>query len=228
MSVDYNRKCAFISNVYSILVKQLLVMISFILASQTSFGEQYFNNWVFGMPITSTFISFLSQLVILNFHNSLSDDWINIWLSLFTLSISSIATMSTMYFSSEIVILSLLTTMVMVVFLNYHGSSTDYDYSPYYSTLLGLLLSLTLTSIIGCCFGIYIYSLLMSLVSASMFSLFIVVDTQNLVKDDTYVNVRNGHVVIAMSLFLDVINLFLKVLHIIGRVTNDNRKKKRN
>jgi FtsH-binding integral membrane protein len=228
MSVDYNRKCAFISNVYNTLVKQLLIMISFILVSQTSFGEQYFNNWVFGMPLTSTFVSFLSELVILNFYNSLSDDWITIWLSIFTLSISNIVTLSTLYFPPEIVLLSLLTTTVMVVFLNYHGSTTDYDYSPYYSALLGLFLALSLSSIVGLWFGIYMDSLLTALVSASIFSLFIVVDTQQLVKDNTYVNIRNGHIVIAMSLFLDVVNLFLRVLHIIGRVTNNERKKKQN
>lgn len=225
---DYDTKCIFISKVYKILLFQLMTMMSFVMISQTSVGKQYFINLLLTMPILSSISSLISELIILNFYDSLSDTWMNIWLSIFTISISNIVAYSTIFFPPTVVLLSLCITIIMVIFLNYHGSTTNYNYSPYYSLLLGALVTMVLSSI-GCLWlGIYYDLLIMSLMSAFVFSMFIVMDTQQLTRDMTFVHQHNGHIIVAMTLFLDIVNLFLRILSIVNHfIKKDNKDDKK-
>jgi len=61
-----------------------------------------------------------------------------------------------------------------------------------------------------------------------VFSGFIVVDTQQLTRNMNYVYEPNGHIVVAMTLFLDVVNLFMQIISIVNYFTKEKKNKKVN
>ena len=91
--------------------------------------------------------------------------------------------------------------------------------------MASVLLALLFNSIFGLYFGIHINHLLSAFTGALLFCTFIVYDTQNLASQQ-FINRKNGHIIAAMTIYLDVLNLFMDILKLFTFL-NKNRNKKR-
>ena len=221
----YDEKCIFISKVYRILIMQLIVMTSIVLASQLPFFDFYFKYIITNISV-SIVLAFISNILLLTLYGLLNDDGIHTLLAIFTISISNIVACSTYFLSPSVVIISLISTLLIVMLLNYHASHSDYLYSVYYSLLVSILMTMTISSIIGWYMGIYFDSMVISLFDAVIFSLFIVCVTQYLTRDNELINHPVGHVIMAMTLFLDVVGLFLRILLMLQKMPQEKIQNK--
>lgn len=226
MSNNYEKKCAFISNVYSTLVKQLLLMVTMVAISRTTFGYTYINPIITSAPLLWIFSTFVSQQIIQSYYYTASTEHINLLLGAFTVFISNILICGTVYVSSTVMLISLIMTALLVFVLNYHASKTSYDYSVWYNYVSSLFAVTIVISFVCMFANIDCNLIIWSVLSGVLISLFIIIDTQLLINNDSLIDVHNGHVLIAMSLFVDIVNMFLRVVTIVNKLLNNDKKKR--
>ena len=221
----YQNKNSFISKVYKTLLMQLLTMVIIVGLTMIPSLELMMFDILTTSSIPVIFTTFISQFILISFAESLTDNWVTILLFIFNISTSFIAASATLFVSNTTVIMALITTTMIVALLNYHATFTQYDYSQYHSYMVSMLWSLIINSVLSYYFGLTINSTLYAFTSALLFSAFILVDTQKLVNSPN-INRRNGHIISAMSLYIDIVNLFIDILKILS-VINDSKRKKR-
>lgn len=222
---QHQQKCQFISKVYNTLIFQLSIMTTMILTSMIPTFQPFMMNYISNSTTTCFLISMMSELIILGYYNTLSDTSINGLLLLFTLSMSTIVTHTTLYFPPTTVLLSILTTLVIVFVLNCHATTTSYKYSIYNSLCVSILMAMVINSLLSYYYGFGYESIISSMLGSLLFSVFIVIDTQKLTEDNYYLNMQNGHIVMSLTLFLDIVNLFIRVLKIMNSLTKKESKK---
>lgn len=222
----YENKNAFISKVYNTLLTQLITMVTIVGLTMVPSLELIMFNMLTTSAVPIIFTTFISQFTLISFGESLTDTWVNILLAIFNISTSFIAASATLFVPNSIVIMALFTTIIIVGLLNYHATFTHYDYSQYYSLIMSMLWGLIINSIVAYYFGLGLNPTLYAFTSALLFSTFIIVDTQKLVNSPN-MNRRNGHIISAMTLYLDIVNLFLDILKILSILNVDKRRKRR-
>lgn len=119
-------------------------------------------------------------------------------------------------------------TLTVVVGLTLFACQTKHDFTgagPYVSTSILLLTVFGVMSIVMCtgytCDGL---NLLLSLLGAILFSVYIVYDTQTIVggRHRKYQFSPDDHVFASLTVYLDIINLFLCILSTNGNSSNQN------
>jgi len=213
---NYISHCNFVSNVYSNVLCQLLITISIVLLTIIP----SVNNWLYilSVPLVPLLcvIVLLSQWAIINFGSNFDSSAISFIMLIFNIAIGSLVSFATLFISTNIILLSLCITTVVVMGLNYHAIATSYDYSPYYSYLVGLLFGLSSYALISYLFGmIQVGHISHSILYSVMYSGFIVYDTQQLIKNPIYYTIQNGEYIVAVQLYLDIIGLFINLSFVI-------------
>lgn len=225
--IQFNQKATFVSKVYKTLLIQLMTMTTIVGLTMLPQTELFMQNLIFYSFVPCSMMMVLTELLIVCFGESLSDDWMTILLGIFNVTSSIIVSGVTIFVSKEIVVLSLFTTFMILTILNTYASVTHYDYSEYYNMMVSVLFALLFNSLMGLYFGIHINSLLSAFTGALLFCTFIIYDTQNITNSDN-INRKNGHIIAAMSLYLDVLNLFLNILKLLSFIEKRNEKKRQN
>jgi protein lifeguard len=138
-------------------------------------------------------------------------------LSIFTLFMSYILSISTIRFDTEILLIGLGTTTGITSALTLYASQTRYDFTECGGYLLVALMGIIITSMINI---FIVNSVLQSIIAgtgAIIFSGFIVHDTQMIIggKHRKYSYSIDDYVFAALSIYLDIINLFLFILDLL-------------
>ncbi|KAK4183699.1 Bax inhibitor 1 [Podospora australis] len=206
----------FIRKVYSILTIQLLATA---IVSSISFFSTGYREWIQSNPIL-LFTSLIGSMVFLGltYWKRQSYPTNLIFLSGFTLLEAYTISVVVSYYKTSIVLNATILTAGIFIFLTAFACQTKYDFTSWMPYLFGALWGLVL-------FGFMSFflphssttDLVWGLLSALIFSAYILVDTQ-LVMRKHHVE---EEIAAAISLYLDIINLFLAILRILNSQNNN-------
>ena len=207
---------SFIRKVYSILTVQLLLTA---VASSVSFFSDSYKNWI-QSNTWLVWVSLIGSIVfmLLTYWKRKSYPTNLLFLSVFTLGEAYTISVITSAFDSRIVIEALILTLGISVALTLFACQTKYDFTSWMPYLFGALWVLIL-------FGFMRFFLpggktmdtVYGAVAALIFSGYILVDTQLVMR---HYHVEE-EIAAAISLYLDIINLFLAILRILNAQNNN-------
>ncbi|KAH8757626.1 inhibitor of apoptosis-promoting Bax1-domain-containing protein [Diaporthe sp. PMI_573] len=206
----------FVRKVYTILTVQLLATGA---VSTISFVSPAYKEWIQGHPAL-VFISMFGAIgmMLLTYWKRHSYPTNLLFLSGFTLLEAYTISVIVSFYKTSIVLNAVLLTAGIFVFLTAFACQTKYDFTSWMPYLFGGLWGLILFGFMAAFFpysstGELIYGGLAALI----FSGYILVDTQLVM--------RHHHVeeeiAAAISLYLDIINLFLAILRILNSQQNN-------
>ena len=105
---------------------------------------------------------------------------------------------------------------ILVVALSVFASQTRVDFTTMHSMLFTLLVGLIVMGLLSVFFYSDFLRVVYATLGAVVFSAYLCYDVQLLMGGKTYSLGPGEHVVGAMVLFLDIINLFLMILQLVG------------
>ncbi|KAI3678886.1 hypothetical protein L6452_38190 [Arctium lappa] len=137
-------------------------------------------------------------------------------LAIFTVTLAFAIGLSCAFTSGKVILEAIILTAVVVVSLTvftFWAAKRGYDFNFLGPFLFGALMVLLVFSLIQMFFPLgKVSTMIYGCVSAIIFCGYIVYDTDNLIKRYTY----DDYIWAAISLYLDIINLFLSLLTILG------------
>lgn len=211
----------FIKKVYTILFTQLLFTISICGIFVSSDKIKTYVQSDEGQALFITSIIFLFVIMIIlsctNLHRK--KPWNYILLSLFTIFLSYTLGLISSYYDTNTLLLAGGATMLVTLGLTLFAFQTKYDFTGLGPYLLSFLLVLIFFGILCIFIQDQIVNLVYSCLGAVLFSFYIIFDTQLIIggKNKRYTYGDEDYIFAALSLYLDIINLFLYILDIINR-----------
>ncbi|KAL1866512.1 hypothetical protein Daus18300_006747 [Diaporthe australafricana] len=206
----------FIRKVYTILTVQLLVTGA---VSTISFVSPAYKEWIQGHPAL-VFISMFGAIgmMLLTYWKRHSYPTNLLFLSGFTLLEAYTISVIVSFYKTSIVLNAVILTAGIFVFLTAFACQTKYDFTSWMPYLFGGLWGLILFGFMAAFFpysstGELIYGGLAALI----FSGYILVDTQMVMRKHHV----EEEIAAAISLYLDIINLFLAILRILNSQQNN-------
>ncbi|KAG9257772.1 transmembrane BAX inhibitor motif-containing protein [Emericellopsis atlantica] len=206
----------FIRKVYTILSAQLIATAA---VSGLTFWSDGYKTWIQSHPAV-VYASLFGSLIFmgLTYWKRKSYPTNLLFLSLFTLTEAYAISVIVSFYKSSIVLNAVFLTAGIFIFLTAFACQTKYDFTSWMPYLFGALWGLMLFGFMSIFFT---YSSTAELVyggiGALVFSAYILVDTQLVM--------RHHHVeeeiAAAISLYLDIINLFLMILRILNSQNNN-------
>lgn len=209
-------RMAFVRKVYSILTVQILFTAGL---SAISFVSAGYKNWI----QTNQWMMWVSLfgalgMMLLTFWKRKSYPTNLLFLSGFTALEAYSISVITSFYNSKIVLEALIFTLAIFVALTLFACQTKYDFTNWMPYLFGALWILI---IFGFMSAFFPYNSKVELgygiVSALIFSGYILVDTQLVMRHYQ----PEEEIAAAVSLYLDVINLFLSILRILNSSNNN-------
>ena len=110
----------------------------------------------------------------------------------------------------SVIIQAMVGTLVIVVLMTFYTLTTKKNFLSFRTILFYILLGLIVVSLINILLGNSILSLIISIVAVALFSIFIIVDTQEVLYTDI------EPLVAACSLYLNILNIFVSLLNILS------------
>ncbi|CAM1506310.1 Fc.00g059510.m01.CDS01 [Cosmosporella sp. VM-42] len=206
----------FVRKVYTILTVQLLATAG--VSSLTFFSSAY-KDWIQSHPGV-VWISLIGSMVALGltWWKRKSYPTNLLFLSIFTLAEAYTISVIVSFYKTSIVLNAVILTAGIFVFLTAFACQSKYDFTSWMPYLFGALWGLI---IFGFMAAFFPYNSTAELIyggaAALIFSAYILVDTQMIM--------RHHHVeeeiAAAISLYLDIINLFLAILRILNSQSNN-------
>ncbi|KAG9244290.1 inhibitor of apoptosis-promoting Bax1-domain-containing protein [Calycina marina] len=209
-------RMAFVRKVYAILAVQL---VSTAALSVVSFWSDSYKNWIQDHP-GFMLVSILASLVFfgLTFWKRKSYPMNLLFLSAFTLTEAYGISVVTSFYSSKIVLQAVVLTAGIFIALTLVACQTKYDFTHWLPYLGVFLWGVFLFGMMGVFFPFgSTTELIWSGVCALVFSGYILVDTQLVMR---HYHVEE-EIAAALSLYLDIINLFLAILRILNNTQNN-------
>ena len=215
-------KQLFISKVYTILWFQLLFTSFYIgVVNQVQPVQEFLLSGIgYILSIVGFVLLLTSTCIFFNYSNLIKKYSIP-YICFYTMIMSYIIGYVGIQFSANILLLAGIITLILFSGLSLYAIQTKIDYTQYGGILLSLLLCLICINIMFFFFSIPYISLIYSGLGSLLFSFYIIYDTQ-LIVDGNHRSIQfseDDYAVAAISLYTDIINLFLFMLNIIG---NDN------
>jgi len=215
--MDNNIRRKFISKVYSILWTQLLFTSLFISACHIisplhSFMISDNSYMIFILNIYIIFIHLCFMMCNPHILRYNPYNWLN--LIIFTGFLTYNIGFITSYYQTNILLLSGMSTLTIFSGLTIYSVQTKIDYTVYGNALIIGLLSLIAFGFMNIFLDIEFINSIYSLLIVIIFSSFIVYDTQLIVngKNNRYELSTHDYVMAAITLYLDIINIFVSSL----------------
>ncbi|QUC17648.1 uncharacterized protein UV8b_01889 [Ustilaginoidea virens] len=206
----------FVRKVYTILTLQLLATAG--VSSLTFFSSAY-KTWIQSHP-GLVWVSLIGAMVFmgLTYWKRKSYPTNLVFLSLFTFAEAYSISVVVSFYQTAVVLNAVVLTAGIFVFLTLFACQTKYDFTSWMPYLFGALWALVLFGFMAMFFPYNSTAeLVYGAVAALVFSAYILVDTQLVM--------RHHHVeeeiAAAISLYLDIINLFLAILRILNSQSNN-------
>jgi FtsH-binding integral membrane protein len=206
----------FIRKVYTILTVQLAATAG--VSALTFFSEGY-KAWIQSHPAL-VWVSLIGAMVFmgLTFWKRKSYPTNLLFLSLFTLAEAYTVSVIVSFYKTSIVLNAVFLTTGIFIFLTLFACQTKYDFTSWMPYLFGALWGVFLFGFMAMFFS---YSSTVELiyggVCALLFSGYILVDTQMVLRKHHV----EEEIAAAISLYLDIINLFLAILRILNSQSNN-------
>lgn len=207
----------FIRKVFGIVMIQLAVTVGF--ACVCLYVDQvrsyiHQNRWVY---ITSWVVSFVLVMMISCVESIRRKYPVNLMLlGLFTIAMAVLVGTITAYHDISVVMLAFLTTCIAVGALTLFAMTTKIDVTKWSTFLLiGMILFIFLL-LVGIFWINRIFYLVIAGVGALLFSIYLVHDIQLMMGQKHYSISPDEHILGALMIYLDIINLFLMILTIFG------------
>lgn len=211
----------FVKKVYSLLSIQLLITVAIVAVfalqpDVKDWGKK--NGWFYPAAFGAAF----SILILISCFKSLSRKHpINlVILFAFTLAESLMLSAITIHFETRTIMLAASITLGLTLALTLFAMQTRYDFTAKLGILLVVLLTLIIVMFIAMLFPKTFEPLMLLLAGAMaiLMGIFIVVDTQMIMGGTHSLQVSPEEYIFAtINLYLDIINLFVYILIIMGR-----------
>lgn len=216
---DINSKHVFIQKVYAILLLMLslTVAVSAIFMSVDSVKD-WLNDNATLIYVLVIIVMFGSMIAIMCIPQCRYVMPLNIiMLFIFTLSVSVLVGMVTIHYDTNIVLLAFGATAFITIGLSLFACQTTYDFTSWAPYMMVVLLALIFLGIIN----IFVHNQVLNTVYASfgalVFSIYIIIDTQMIIGGEHKYSIGpEDHIFAAISLYLDIVNLFLYLLSLLG------------
>ena len=211
----------FIKKVYTILYLQLMLTIG--VCSLFVYNENI-KKYIQGtngqaMLITSMIFMFVIMLILICTSIARRKPYNYIILSLFTIFISYNLGIISSYYDTNILFLASSCTCLITLGLTLFAFQTKYDFTGLGPYILSLLLILIFMGIMSIFIKNDLYNIIYSSLGALIFSFYIIFDTQLIIggKHKKYQFDDEDYIFAALSLYLDIINLFIYLLDLLNR-----------
>ena len=139
-----------------------------------------------------------------------------ILLIVFTICEGFTISFTTIYFEPLSVLACAGLTMIIVLGLSLYACFTKRDMTMMGGFLLSFSLILLFLGIIGIFFRSYFYQMLLDSLGVLLMSLYLIYDTQLVVGQKKEFIKLDLYILGAMMIYLDIINIFLKILRLFG------------
>ncbi|XP_076149821.1 protein lifeguard 1 isoform X2 [Alosa pseudoharengus] len=208
---------AFIRKVFCMVTLQLLFTFSVVCVFTFSSTVRDYVQKNFWMMISS-YVIFLVVSLVLIFCRSFSrrHPWNLVGLGLVTLSLSYLVGTLASFYSTTAVIIAMGSTLAVSFSIIIFSAQTKLDFT----ICNGILVVLSTSFLMFGFFSIFYYSAILNVVygfiGALIFSLFLVVDCQLVMGRQTYGLSPEEYVFAALIIYLDIINVFLYILLMLG------------
>lgn len=210
----------FIQRVYSILLVMLgiTIGISALFRARTDISD-WVDDHATLLLVLSLVLSFTMIFVIICIEPARKSFPMNfVFLFLFNLGMSIMVGLATVHYSTDIVLMAFGTTAFITICLTLFAFQTTIDFTGLGPYLFCFLMGLIFMGILNIFIHDQVLHTLYSALGAIIFSMYIVYDTQIMLGGNhKYAIEMDEYVMAAMSLYLDIINLFLYLLDLFNR-----------
>lgn len=204
---------AFIRKVYLILLLQLLVTLGFIALFTFHNGVKTFvqrNMWVYILSLVVFIVTVLTLSCCPSMRRKFPTNII--LLGIFTLAMSYMTGAISSFYDTEIVFFAVGITALICFLLSLFAFQTKYDFTGWGTYMYVALWIVILFGFITIFVRIPIMQTIYSACIALIFSMYLVYDTQMLVGGKKYELSTEEHIFGALTLYLDVVQIFMAVL----------------
>jgi hypothetical protein len=214
----------FIRKVYSILLCQLTVTLLFIclfffVPPVREYSHQ--NIWLWITALVLTFVCIIALSCCPDVRRTFPTNMI--FLGIFTVCESFLLGSAASCYGAEEVLIAVGFTAVVVLGLTLFAIQTRWDFTMLRGGLLVLLMILILFGILCACIPSKVLSIVYASLGALFFSVYLVVDTQLMLGGKHQYSLSpEEYIFAALNLYLDIINLFIMILSIVGSARSNN------
>lgn len=142
-------------------------------------------------------------------------------LAAFTVFVAFFVGVVSSFYSARAVALAVGIVSVLVFALALFAAQTRVDFTTMRAMLVALLLGLILMGVLSIWFYSEFLMVVYATLGAVLFSAYLVMDPQSIMGGKTYALGPEEHVLAAVVVFLDVVNLFLFILRLVGFGSRD-------
>uniref|UniRef100_A0A4W5KYR5 Glutamate receptor, ionotropic, N-methyl D-aspartate-associated protein 1b (glutamate binding) n=1 Tax=Hucho hucho TaxID=62062 RepID=A0A4W5KYR5_9TELE len=219
---EYFNLCLLVHlQVFMVLTVQLMVTFSFV--ALFTFVEEIkvfvrANTWTYWVSYGVFFVSLITISCCGEFRRK--HPWNLIALSILTLAMSYMVGMIASFYDTDSVIMAVGITAVVCFTVVIFSLQTKYDFTSCHGVLLVCLIVLVLFGFLCIFIRNKILELVYASLGALLFTCFLAVDTQLLLGNKEKALSPEDYVFAALSLYTDIINIFLYILSIVGRARN--------
>ncbi|KAF7669428.1 hypothetical protein LDENG_00186390 [Lucifuga dentata] len=216
---DKTVRRAFIRKVFLVLTAQLMVTFSFVAVFTFAEEVKTFvqrHTWTYYVSYAVFFVSIILLSCCGNVRRK--HPWNLVALAILTLSMSYMVGMIASFYDTESVIMAVGITAVVCFTVVLFSLQTKYDFTSCWGVLFVSLIVLFLFGFLCIFIRDRILDIVYGALGALLFTCFLAVDTQLLLGNKELSLSPEEYVFAALNLYTDIINVFLYILLIIGRV----------
>ncbi|XP_034030872.1 glutamate receptor, ionotropic, N-methyl D-aspartate-associated protein 1b (glutamate binding) isoform X2 [Thalassophryne amazonica] len=216
---DKTIRRAFIRKVYLVLTAQLLVTFGFVAIFTFSYDVKLFvanHIWTYYVSYAVFFVCIIALSCCGSFRRM--HPWNLIALAILTLCMSYMVGMIASFHDTDSVIMAVGITAIVCFTVVVFSMQTKYDFTSCYGVLFVCLIVLIVFGILCIIIRNNIVHIVYAGLGALLFTCFLAVDTQLLLGNKELSLSPEEYVFAALNLYMDIINIFLYILAIFGKV----------
>ena len=214
---DPQTRLGFIRKVYGILTAQLgftAFFVVFVMNASNDFKVALFNPSLM-IAVIVLYISSICALACCGFDKKVPMNYI--LLTIFTVCVSYIVSLSTLRYPAEIVIEAAFLTAAMTLAITVYAMTTKTDFTIFGPLMFILGFVFCVAGLLSFAFGPQMH-LAYACIGVILFSFYLLIDTQMIIggKNRKYKIDADSYILASVALYLDIINIFLYLLSILG------------
>uniref|UniRef100_A0A336LQ22 CSON000213 protein n=1 Tax=Culicoides sonorensis TaxID=179676 RepID=A0A336LQ22_CULSO len=215
---DQSIRKAFIRKVYSILMCQLLLTLGFIVLFKYHTATNLWvrkNQWLFYVSLAVMLITMISMACCTSVRRTAPMNFV--FLGLFTMAQGFLLGCTTIVYRGDEVMLAVAITAVVCFSLTIFAFQTKWDFTVMGGVLFVAVIILMLFGLVAIFFPGKTMSMIYGCFGAILFSVYLIYDTQLMMGGKHKYSISPEEYIFAsLNLYLDIVNIFLYILTIIG------------